>query len=127
MPWIIGIDEAGYGPNLGPFVMSAVGCRVPSRQAKSDLWDLVRNSVRRANDEDDGRLLVADSKVVYSPARGLADLETGALVLLQAGSDELPDCLGRYIECVCPSALPELKQEAWFVGDSPLPLSASLD
>jgi ribonuclease HII len=127
MPWIIGIDEAGYGPNLGPFVMSAVGCWVPSRQSKSDLWDLLRNFVRRADDESDGRLLVADSKVVYSPARGLADLEKGALVLLQAGSTELPDCLGGYVECVCPSALMELKQEAWFVGDSPLPLSASLD
>ena len=28
MPWIVGIDEAGYGPNLGPFVMTAVASRV---------------------------------------------------------------------------------------------------
>jgi ribonuclease HII len=127
MPWIIGIDEAGYGPNLGPFVMSAFGCWVPRRHAKCDLWDLARDCVRRPDDEIDGRLLVADSKVVYSPARGLRDLETGALVLLQAGSNELPTFLRRYVECVCPSALTELKQEAWFVGDLPLPLSAPLD
>jgi len=23
-PWVVGIDEAGYGPNLGPFVMAGV-------------------------------------------------------------------------------------------------------
>ena len=29
MPWLMGIDEAGYGPNLGPFVMSAALFHVP--------------------------------------------------------------------------------------------------
>ena len=24
MPWVVGIDEAGYGPNLGPLVQAAV-------------------------------------------------------------------------------------------------------
>src|SRR5437016_4219233 len=33
MPWLIGMDEAGYGPNLGPFVMSAVACKVPEGPA----------------------------------------------------------------------------------------------
>ena len=32
MPWIVGLDEAGYGPNLGPFVMSLVAFRVPDAQ-----------------------------------------------------------------------------------------------
>ena len=66
MAWIIGIDEAGYGPNLGPFVMTAVALRVPD-DGEADLWQHLAAAVRRATDADDGRLLVADSKVVYSP------------------------------------------------------------
>ena len=40
MAWIIGIDEAGYGPNLGPFVMTATACRVPDNLGHFDLWRL---------------------------------------------------------------------------------------
>src|SRR5438105_1330914 len=69
MPWQIGIDEAGYGPNLGPFVMCVTACRTP--EPKMDLWHTMRAAVRRHEDEDDGRMLVADSKLVYSPAKGL--------------------------------------------------------
>ena len=38
MPWIVGVDEAGYGPNLGPFVMTSVACRVDDALADSCLW-----------------------------------------------------------------------------------------
>src|SRR5439155_16529616 len=64
MPWLVGIDEAGYGPNLGPFVMSAVCCRAPD--AGADLWQLLSAALRKGDAPADGRILVDDSKVVYS-------------------------------------------------------------
>src|SRR5438067_3282967 len=80
MSWIIGIDEAGYGPNLGPLVMTAVACRVPDDLGCPNLWQLLGRVVRQAADdaeEGDGRVLVDDSKLLYSTTRGLAELERG--------------------------------------------------
>ena len=60
MPWIIGIDEAGYGPNLGPFVMTSVACRVPPELAAADLWQALRAAVRRHSDRCRRPLRAAD-------------------------------------------------------------------
>ncbi len=68
MTWIIGIDEAGYGPNLGPFVMTSIACRVPDSYRDANLWQLLRPAVRRCSDADEGQLLIDDSKLVYTGA-----------------------------------------------------------
>ena len=125
MPWIIGVDEAGYGPNLGPLVMTAAACRVPPRWANVDLWDVLRAAVRRAGDPEDGRLLVADSKVVYSPARGLSALEIGALVLTSHVVADSGACLSGCLGHLCENAKETLADEAWYVGDSRLPFVAT--
>jgi hypothetical protein len=123
--WHIGIDEAGYGPNLGPLVMTAVACRAPD----ADLWDLLQPAVRRCTDEDDGRLVVADSKVVYTPDKGLQPLEKSVAALLwpAASADERPIPLTLLLEKHARACLAELRAEFWFHGQTALPVAAAHD
>jgi ribonuclease HII len=122
MAWIVGVDEAGYGPNLGPFVMTAAACRVPDALVGADLWQILRPAVRRAADGDDGRLIIDDSKAVYSSARGLAALERGVLAATTA-----PDGLfGSFLSTLCDDdALTDRRAEAWYTGLGPVPFHAA--
>ncbi len=122
MAWVVGIDEAGYGPNLGPFVMTAAALRLPDDSAGLDLWQRLAAAVRRDTDPDDGRLLIADSKIVYSPARGLRPLETAVLAAHRPDPGDGCLLLERYIEGLCPSSHPALRRECWYSGATPLPV-----
>lgn len=79
--WIVGIDEAGYGPNLGPLCVAASVWRVDDRLRPEQLYpalaDLVGTTPR------DGRLTVADSKRLYQGSGSLARLELGVLGALR--------------------------------------------
>jgi ribonuclease HII len=127
MPWIVGIDEAGYGPNLGPFVMTSVACRVPAKLVTHDWWKVLRSAVRRPHEPDDGRLLIEDSKVVYSTARGLHALETGVLATLAPGGTGKEHTLAEYVDWACPSCHADLRGEPWYAGTSRLPIVANTD
>jgi hypothetical protein len=125
LPWVIGIDEAGYGPNLGPLVMSAVACHVPEGMHEHDLWELLRAGVRRHGEPADQRVVVADSKLVFSQTRGLADLERG--VLATGYFEQPPTNLSAYVNWAAPGAEAELCRECWYRGDSPAPAAAEPD
>ena len=45
MTIIAGIDEAGYGPLLGPMVITITAFDVPDEKAKCSLWDLLNYAV----------------------------------------------------------------------------------
>jgi ribonuclease HII len=129
MAWIVGIDEAGYGPNLGPFVMAAVACQAPDDRADANLWDVlgaaVRQGARAKEAAEDRRLLIDDSKVVYAGPRGLEALERGVLAALALGA-EVRD-LSALLERVCLDGRAEVQAEAWFTGASLLPAEAAGD
>jgi hypothetical protein len=78
MAILIGTDEAGYGPNLGPLVISATVWRVPDELAEDDLYRALRRVVR-IDASGDKHIAIADSKALYKPGCGLADLERGVL------------------------------------------------
>lgn len=80
---MIGTDEAGYGPNLGPLVVTATQWDLPAAPQDYDLADAL-GAVVAPHVTQDGRLQIADSKRVYQPGKGLAALELPVLALLSA-------------------------------------------
>ena len=83
---IAGIDEAGYGPLLGPLVVSAAALEIASApmpeepEAVPCLWHLLRSAVAKKSPVKNGRLLIADSKLVHNLSEGTKLLERGVLV-----------------------------------------------
>ncbi|MFW6324641.1 MAG: hypothetical protein ACOC0U_06200, partial [Desulfovibrionales bacterium] len=74
-----GIDEAGYGPIFGPLVIARSVFSVPEElhegTAAPCLWRLLKTGVCRSVKDSRNRIAVNDSKLLYSPARGMALLE----------------------------------------------------
>jgi hypothetical protein len=84
VPLVVGIDEAGYGPTLGPLVVGATLWNVPSRLAKADFWRLLQDCVRRSVPRGQWQLAVNDSKAVYNRKKGLSTLERPVLAFASA-------------------------------------------
>ena len=119
--WIIGIDEAGYGPNLGPLVMTSVACRLPDDGAGLDFWQRLGPAVRRCADRSDAPILVDDSKLVYGSTQGLAGLERNVLATLASRAAETALPLAGYAAQMCPGAAADLGGEVWYRGTTGLP------
>ncbi|HUU11259.1 MAG TPA: hypothetical protein VM431_12085 [Phycisphaerae bacterium] len=84
MAILVGIDEAGYGPHLGPLVVAAAAIELPGEALPDpDLWDRLRGHVRKRPSRADPRVLICDSKVAYR-AGDVAALERAVLGFLAA-------------------------------------------
>jgi ribonuclease HII len=136
---VVGIDEAGYGPLLGPLVVSAVAFEVPVAALKSlpsaadgpDLWAILRRSVTDRASRRDSRLAVADSKKLFTRkgggAAGLNLLERAALSFL-AQNGPMPATMRELLGRVCPGVIEQLWAYPWYAdADVNLPIDCHPD
>lgn len=88
MPLLIGTDEAGYGPNLGPLVITATSWNIPHNVHPDTLWKCLDDVVTNNPSKGDKRLHVGDSKQVYSAGKSIAPLEKSVHAFLRLLNNE---------------------------------------
>jgi hypothetical protein len=115
----VGIDEAGYGPNLGPLVMTAVMAESTADEPPDgkagrclDLWDDLRATVDRAGGDPD-RLWVDDSKAIFCRGKGRRRLESSCLAAIHAAANSLPRSLRSLLELVGAGTLDDAELSGW--------------
>ncbi len=79
MSFLLGTDEAGYGPNLGPLAISASLWEVPDAVRGDGLYERLQTVFAPAAERSAAgqRVAIADSKVLYQSQKGLKLLERG--------------------------------------------------
>lgn len=115
MTYLLGTDEAGYGPKLGPLVIAASLWQVPDWSRNADwyhqLGDLVTRQAARSR-----TLLpvpLADSKTLYQSGGGLAGLESGLFpAMFAAGLDV--DRWDDAWTAIAPDCAEELRSLPWY-------------
>ncbi|HUG19283.1 MAG TPA: hypothetical protein VMM56_09920 [Planctomycetaceae bacterium] len=116
MHCVIGVDEAGYGPNLGPLVVTATSWELPDELSVEDFWEFLHPCVSQNSPSDPDRIHVADSKLVHSSSRGIANLERSVSVLLE--SMGVLSSEWHALRSRLEIATPGLSGEPWFDGRS---------
>lgn len=127
MAFLIGTDEAGYGPNLGPLVVTATVWELPDRLLHRDLYPVLKCGITpAAPEEDDARVWLGDSKQLYKPGAGLAGLERGVLAALAVSEGVMPASWQRLLCMVDPQGSSDARRLPWYEQfDEPLPVDSS--
>jgi hypothetical protein len=131
MPFLVGTDEAGYGPNLGPLVVSATVWQVADGVSATDLYHRLRGRVAATLAEaarfGPPCVAIADSKMLYQSGKGLGALERGLLAALGV-LERQPGSRQEVWAALAPESLPVLRVIPWYAEhDGPVPIDCRHD
>ena len=88
----VGIDEAGYGPNLGPLVIATSVWSTDDSLSENQLCEVFEKRFRAQPWKPKcGHVPLGDSKRLYQSGMGLATLESGLLALIDRQQDPPKD------------------------------------
>jgi len=121
---LAGVDEAGYGPLLGPLVVGCAAFRVEGVDPAGDLpclWERLRKLVSKTRSRTGRKIHVNDSKQVYSPSTGLKELER-SLLAIAATKDGWPTGLDAFVAKVAGHAIADLAGYPWYGQSESFPL-----
>jgi hypothetical protein len=113
-----GIDEAGYGPLLGPLVVSRAVLGIPNLAGGPDvpppkLWQRLSKAVCRRVSGAQGRIVVNDSKKLKTKAAGIGHLERGVLAFASLAGHH-PAHVGRWLDILGESCHQQLDHLPWY-------------
>lgn len=113
----MGVDEAGYGPNLGPLVIAASLWSAPANFTETQFADaLATTFMPRPHTAGCEHVPLGDSKQLYAPHKGLATLEAGLLALFHT-LNVTCDNLGDFIQRLTTTELiDDLQALEWYTG-----------
>jgi len=116
MAILAGIDEAGYGPLLGPLVVSIAVFELPDELLRANLWDVLHKAVSIRKTGLSGRLLITDSKKAYTPKGGVKHLKRTVHACLGDVSGDGYQPIRNaeeLIDQLCPDCAERIKEYPW--------------
>lgn len=117
------MDEAGYGPNLGPLVIAATKWKVVEDPSSTNLTELLEEIVDSSSRRGGTKLHIADSKAVNVGKDGFLSLELSALSLLKSAGKR-PRSVHELWRQLTDQSGPN-SEVPWFEADMVLPAEAN--
>src|SRR5687768_16884163 len=111
---LAGIDEAGYGPLLGPLVVGCCAFEINDADPAGELpcvWKRLKKLVSKNRTKNGKKLHVNDSKIVYQA--GLKELERGILALI-ATQVETCEGLEHFLSLTANHAVADVLEYPWY-------------